>query len=313
MELANANDLKDLNGMGDAVWNFISSVYESNWDSLYMDNKTNTLKRKIAAKFTPRVQPVPKRSTKETPKSIPASIEKILPPIPAKSQKEINVISKYFKNKQMEVKNSGTNKTYAQASKQGTSTSDVIKINDMFPSIRAKKIDQINEIVKGSSKAKQQINMTIKGLSCKQVIIPMNNNNIVKFMKNSSMHVANINRNLRNIKSEVAVNFIRTELVGITIVTNKVSQASDLTTIENYVKNFKSIDSSQVDTPCLPQSKSYLKIIGIPYFPNGNLQEHLNCSDVENIIKQNHIFNNITLVSKPRVIKVLPKSDMAIV
>ena len=58
MEPANTNDLKDLNGMGDAVWNFISSVYKSNWDSLYMDNETNTLRRKIAAKFTPRVQPV---------------------------------------------------------------------------------------------------------------------------------------------------------------------------------------------------------------------------------------------------------------
>jgi len=154
MEPANANDLKDLNGMGDAVWNFISSVYESNWDSLYMNNKTNTLRRKIAAKLTPRVQLAPKRSTKETPKSTLASIEKIPPPILAKSQKKINVISKYFKNKQIEVRNPGTNKTYAQASKQDTSTSDVIKINDMFPSIRAKKIDQINKIVKGSPKAK---------------------------------------------------------------------------------------------------------------------------------------------------------------
>jgi len=208
MKLANANDLKDLNSMGNTVWNFISSVYKSNWDSLYTDNETNTLRRKIAAKFTPRVQLVPKRSTKETPKFTLASIEKILPPILAKSQKEINIISKYFKNKQMEVRNSGTNKTYAQASKQGTSTLDVIKINDMFPSIRAKKIDQINKIIKGLPKAKQQINMTTKGPSHKQVIIPMSNNNIVKFMKNSSMHVANINRNLRNIKSEVAVDFI---------------------------------------------------------------------------------------------------------
>jgi len=132
-------------------------------------------------------------------------------------------------------------------------------------------------------------------------------------MKNSSMHVANINRNLRNIKSEVAVDFIRVEPVGITIVTNKVSQASDLTTIENYIKNSKSIDSSQVDMPCLSQSKSFLKIIDIPYFPNGNLQERLNSLDVENIIKQNYIFNNVTLASKPRVIKVLPKSNMAIV
>ena len=132
-------------------------------------------------------------------------------------------------------------------------------------------------------------------------------------MKNSSMHVANINRNLRNIKSEVAVDFIRVEPVGITIVTNKVSQASDLTTIENYIKNSKSIDSSQVDMPCLSQSKSFLKIIDIPYFPNGNLQERLNSLDVENIIKQNYIFNNVTLASKPRVIKVLPKLDMTIV
>ena len=113
IELAKANDLTDFNSIGDTVWSFISSVYESNWDSLYMDNKTNTLRRKITAKFTPKVQPVPKRPAKETSKSIPASIKKIPPPIPAKSQKKINVISKYFKNKQMEIKNPGTNKSYA--------------------------------------------------------------------------------------------------------------------------------------------------------------------------------------------------------
>jgi len=79
----------------------------------------------------------------------------------------------------------------------------------MFPSIGAKKIYQINEIIKGLPKAKRQINMTTKGLSHKQVIIPMsNNNNTVKFMKNSSTHITNINRNLKNTKSEVAVDFI---------------------------------------------------------------------------------------------------------
>ena len=141
----------------------------------------------------------------------------------------------------------------------------------------------------------------------------MSSDNRIKFMKNSAIHVANLNRNLKNMKSEVSVDFIQSDPVGITIITNKVSQASDLTTIENYVKNSESIDSSQVDMPCLPQFKSYLKIIGIPYFPNGNLQDCLSASDVETIIKQNHIFNNITLTSKPRVIKVSPKSDMAII
>ena len=114
IKLAKANDLTDFNGIGDVVWNFISSVYKSNWDTLHMDNKTNTLRRKIATKFTPKVQLAPKRPAKEISKSIPTSIEKIPPPIPAKSQKEINIISKYFKNKQTEIKNPGTNKSYAQ-------------------------------------------------------------------------------------------------------------------------------------------------------------------------------------------------------
>ena len=63
----------------------------------------------------------------------------------------------------------------------------------------------------------------------------------------------------------------------------------------------------------LPMSKSYLKIIGIPFFPYPSSTEKLTSSDVETILKQNHIFDNISLVSKPRVIKVSPKLDMAIV
>ena len=63
----------------------------------------------------------------------------------------------------------------------------------------------------------------------------------------------------------------------------------------------------------LPKSKLYLKIISIPFYPYPNSQEKLSLSDVETILKQNHIFDNITLASKPRVIKVSPKSDMAII
>ena len=31
------NDLSDFDGMGDAIWNFISSVYASKWDALFTD------------------------------------------------------------------------------------------------------------------------------------------------------------------------------------------------------------------------------------------------------------------------------------
>ena len=68
-----------------------------------------------------------------------------------------------------------------------------------------------------------------------------------------------------------------------------------------------------MEEPRLPKSKSYLKITGIPFFPHVNFQEKLSSNDIEMILKQNHIFDNIYLASKLRVIKVSPKSDMAIV
>ena len=313
VELSKANKLDDFNGIGNAVWNFISSVYDTNWDVLFTDNKSSTLRKKIMDKFTLKIQPIPQRKPIEVNKPTLASIERIPPPILAKSQKKVNVISKFFKNKKSDNLSSSKAKSYTQASKQNISTLDVVKIKETFPSIGAKKIDQINEIVKGPSKPKPHIQITTKEPSRKQVIIPMGNENNVKFMKNSLIYVTNINRNLRNVKSEVLVNFIHSNPLEVTIITNKVLLPSDLLIIEKYVKNSENINSSQVDSPCLPQSKSYLKIIGLPYFPHGNLTDCLTSSDVELVIKQNHIFDNIMLASKPKVIKVFPKLDMAII
>jgi len=95
-----ANDLSNFDGMGDSIWNFISSVYSSNWDSLFTDNKSNTLRTKILSKFTLRIPPPTNRNNKKTSKPVPVTIEKVppLPPLPAKSKREVNVISKYFQN-----------------------------------------------------------------------------------------------------------------------------------------------------------------------------------------------------------------------
>ena len=48
-------------------------------------------------------------------------------------------------------------KSYAPASKQNISMVDVIKIKETFHSMEVKEIDQINNIVKGSSKPKPYI------------------------------------------------------------------------------------------------------------------------------------------------------------
>ena len=279
------------------------------------------LRNKISSKFTPRISPTSGANKKEILKSTPVTINKAppLPPLPAKSKKEINDISKYFQLTKPLVKNNtqgskdNSRKSYAQASKPSANTSEVLKIKETFPSLNAKKIDQVNSIVNGQNKPTSCIKMTTKSPSRKQVIIPMSGDNVPFFMKNSSLHVANINRLLQNIKTDILVDYICSDNTGITIITNKVSQQSDMTIIGHYVKNSDDINALQVEDSHLPKSKSYLKIIGIPFYPHTNSQEKLNSTNIESILKQNHIFNNISLVSKPRVIKVSPKSDMAII
>ena len=184
------NDLNNFDGMGDTIWNFISAVYAARWDTLYTDQKTNTLRSKISSKFTLRTILTNGNNKKEIAKSVPVTINKALPlsPLLAKSKKEINVISKYFQSKKSMVDNNvqgcniNSGKSYAQASKTSVNTSEVLKIKEMFPSLNAQKIDQVNNIVNGQNKPKPHIKMTTKGLSRKQIIIPMSGDNVTSFM-----------------------------------------------------------------------------------------------------------------------------------
>jgi len=60
---------------------------------------------------------------------------------------------------------------------------------------------------------------------------------MAKFMEDSSTHVSNLNRALKNIKSEVMVDFVRQELASVVIITSKVASELELQTIKNYIKN----------------------------------------------------------------------------
>jgi len=119
---------------------------------------------------------------------------------------------------------------------------------------------------------------------------------------------------LKNIKLEVMADFICMEKSGLVITTNKVASNLDLQTIKKYVKNSYSVDADNVESPRLPQSKSFLKIISILYISE-NTNSYIMSDEIKGIIKANHIFNNnnIVLASKPRIIRVSPKLDMSII
>ena len=154
--------------------------------------------------------------------------------------------------------------------------------------------------------------MTTKGPSYKQVIVPMKGNDANNFIKDSSMHIININQILKNIKFCIMADYICIDSKDIIITTNNIASPSDLQAIKKYVKSVSSIDADQVQSSQLPQFKSYLKIVSISYLSKVT-NSCITLEDIERVLKNTHIFNNIVLVFKLRIIKVLLKPDMTII
>ena len=106
----------------------------------------------------------------------------------------------------------------------------------------------------------------------KQVAIFMNSNNVKKIIAKSNVYIFNINKLLREVKSNILADFINFNNKDIIIITNKVATFSDFNIMEKYVKVMNNIDISNIMSPRLSQSKFYFKILGIPYFvKNTNL------------------------------------------
>ena len=257
-----------------------------------------------------KIQKTKNPSKDDNPTDKPVSFTKLLLLIPAKFPKIVKEISKFFKKSTKPTENKDSSKSYAQASVP--TNSEILKIKKIFPKLQASKIDNIHKIINSIGKPKPKVNMMTKGLSRKQVIILMSNENKARFMKSSNKHIANLNRVLKNIKSDVMANFVCMDQAGITIITNKVAASLDSQTIKRYVKNTNQIDLDNIKTSQLPQSKSYLKIIGILYLLE-NTNTSMIVDAIKTIIRNNHIFNNIMVNSRLRIIKVLPKLDMAII
>ena len=107
--------------------------------------------------------------------------------------------------------------------------------------------------------------MTTRGPSRKEVIIPMAKH-IAELMINSAhTHIINVNKCLKNSKSDIVADFIYITNNGIIITTNKPAKNLNLLTIEKYLKSIQNVDSDSIKSPCLPKFKLYMKIIELPY------------------------------------------------
>ena len=129
-------------------------------------------------------------------------------------------------------------------------------------------------------------------------------------LNTANTHINQINGLLKSYKLVISINYIRETNNGIMITTNNVASPSNLSLLEKYIKGIDNIETNDI-SPQLPQSKSFLQILGVPYFNNET--NPIKTDRVENILSNTHLFNNVTLLSRPRIIRASKNSDMAVI
>ena len=200
---------------------------------------------------------------------------------------------------------------YAQVSSKNIS--NILKIKKNFPKLLNKKIEEINKtIFSNVDKPRPRINMMTKGPLRKQIIIPISTDNANKFMLASSKHIVNLNYSLRSTKTDFMVDFIHIDHWDLIVTFNRVASQLEISIVSKYIKNYNNINTNVIQDARLPQSKSYLKVLSIPYILEGTNMP-IKSNIIESFIKTSHIFNNVNFTSKSHIVKVSSKLDMAIV
>jgi len=184
-------------------------------------------------------------------------------------------------------------------------------VKEAFSALSADEVGKMLK-VKNSNRGtkKPKINMMTRGQSRREVIIPMTRANAELIVNSAHIHTTNVNKCLKNSNSNIVADFIRFNVNGIIITTNKPASDLNLSTIEKYLKSMQNIIPESIESPRLPKSKSYMKMIGLPYSSELGV---LSPDYIEGILVKSHLFKDMTLALKPRVIKASPKLDKAVV
>ena len=146
--------------------------------------------------------------------------------------------------------NTQSSHSYVQTSK--INIKDIMKIKDNFLNLSVRKIKKVHKVLNMPKNEKSRLNIMTKSPWRRQVLVLMSLANLQKFMIMSSKHVVNINRVLKDIKSDTMANFIWADSNGLMIITNKVTSTLNYNSIKKYIKNIDAVDSNDIISPRLP-------------------------------------------------------------
>jgi len=143
VEKDKVNDFDDLKNVGKVAWDFISAIYNSDWDTLSIDNNVS-FRNKLGSNFIPKINNNNNSKNKGSKSNDkPATVSRLPLSIPAKSPKKVKDIAKFFKKNEKEKEKETPRKSYAQVSSLNNNTREVLKIKKVFSNLQKKKIENI--------------------------------------------------------------------------------------------------------------------------------------------------------------------------
>ena len=124
--------------------------------------------------------------------------------------------------------------------------------------------------------------------------------------------VESCNRGLVEAHSKLRVKLVHKAQNGISISTTFIASAAELEVIKQWLKKVAGLAASTVVELCLPQSKSFLKILGVSYWGNNSLLP-ITQAQVKSVITNTPIFEGVVLTSCSCIMKAFPSSDMSVI
>ena len=300
-----------------ALWGLIASVYFTKWDFLPIKDKS--IRKLAGEKILPKYlrlellnEKVVEKSSSSLP-SISLLLNMAVPPPPSTATSVAILLLSILVASLKVSKPSNMKKSYTQASKMNISSNikDILQVKEAFLSLLADEVGKILKVKNSSeSKKKLKLNITTRGPSRKEVIILMDKLNTELIVKLAHIHITNLNKCLKNSKADIIVDFIYMSNNGIIITINRPVSSSELSRIEDFLKKIDNINSDSIKGPYLPNFKSFMKIIRLPY---NSKQEVLTLNFIKGVLKETYLFKDIVLALKPCIIKAFPKSNMVMV
>ena len=285
------------------LWKLIDTIYTTKWNSLIFEKEKSLTIRKCVREY---IMPYYRQKQLSTlTLNMEMNTSTPLPFMGATPSSTTNTsvaLSPPNKNIESTVKKApkplNMKKSYVQASKSNVlcNIEDILRVKEAFPALSANEVGKMLKIKNSKESSKKpRINMTTRGPSRKKVIIPMAKHIAELIINSAHTHISNVNKCLKISKSDIVADFICITNNGIVITTNKPANDLNLSTIENYLKNIKNVNSDSIESPHLPRSKSYMKIIGLPY----KIKQGVILPDyIEGILKETHLFKDVMLASK---------------